>query len=94
MERVWHERMEVDGVAATHDEYEQNRTALLARWWDALVRVRRTGKISPGGYERQVASSYLLLKTGWEPERITPTIEHAHKPVHRGIWIRRSHRFV
>ncbi len=56
------------------DEYEMNKTALLARWWEALERVRKTGKVSPDSRERQIASSYLLLKTGWEPDRITPLI--------------------
>lgn len=68
-----------DGIAEvvedlSRDEYEANRTALLARWWEALERVRRTGKLSRDGRERQIASSYLLLRTGWEPERITPVI--------------------
>ena len=62
----------VEGLS--HEEYEANRTALLARWWEALTRARKTGILDPGGYERQVASSYLLLKTGWEPDRITPVI--------------------
>jgi hypothetical protein len=56
------------------DEYEMNRTALLARWWEALERVRKTEKLSADGLERQIASSYLLLKTGWDPDRITPVI--------------------
>jgi len=58
----------------SQDEYEMNKTALLARWWEALERVRKTGKASPNCPERQIASSYLLLKTGWEPDRITPLI--------------------
>jgi hypothetical protein len=62
----------VEGL--TEDEYEANRRALLARWWEALERVRKTGKVSRNGRERQIASSYLLLRTGWEPERITPLI--------------------
>ena len=56
------------------EEYEANRTALLARWWEALEKVRKTGKVSSDGRERQIASSYLLLKTLWEPERVTPVI--------------------
>jgi hypothetical protein len=62
----------VDGL--TGDEYEANRTTLLARWWEALERTRKTGKVSSSGIERQIASSYLLLLTGWEPDRITPAI--------------------
>lgn len=62
----------VEGL--TLEEYEANRAALLARWWEALQRARKTGKLNPSGYERQVASSYLLLKTRWEPDRITTTV--------------------
>ncbi len=62
----------VEGLS--QDEYDMNKAALLARWWEALERVRKTGKVSPDGLERQIASSYLLLKTGWEPDRITPLI--------------------
>ena len=58
----------------SQEEYEMNKAVLLARWWEALERVRKTGKISPSGLERQIASSYLLLKTGWEPDRITPVV--------------------
>lgn len=62
----------VEGLS--RKEYEANKTALLARWWEVLDRARKTGMLDPGGYERQVASSYVLLKTGWEPDRITPAI--------------------
>ena len=62
----------VEGLS--QGEYEMNKAALLARWWEALERVRKTGKVSPQSLERQIASSYLLLKTGWEPDRITPLI--------------------
>ncbi|MGH7660886.1 MAG: DciA family protein [Vulcanimicrobiaceae bacterium] len=58
----------------TRHEFDANRKVLLARWWEALERVRKTGKVSGTGRERQIASSYLLLRTGWEPERITPVI--------------------
>jgi hypothetical protein len=62
----------VEGL--TPEEYAANRTTLLSRWWEALERVRKTGKLSPNSVERQIASSYLLLATQWEPERITPVI--------------------
>jgi hypothetical protein len=62
----------VEGLS--RDEYESNRAALLARWWETLERVRKTGKVSANHRERQIASSYLLLLTGWEPDRITPVI--------------------
>lgn len=56
------------------EEYETNRSALLARWWETLEGARRTGKLSRDGLERKIASSFLLLQTGWEPERVTPVI--------------------
>ena len=62
----------VEGL--TREEYAANRTTLLARWWEALERVRKTGKVSASAIERQIASSYLLLATEWEPERITSVI--------------------
>ena len=62
----------VEGL--TRQEYAANRTTLLARWWEALERVRKTGKVSTNSIERQIASSYLLLATQWEPERITPVV--------------------
>jgi hypothetical protein len=62
----------VEGL--TPEEYAANRTTLLSRWWEALERIRKTGKLSPNSVERQIASSYLLLATQWEPERITPVI--------------------
>ena len=58
----------------TREEYEANRTTLLARWWEILERARKTGKLSSDGLERQIASSYLLLLTEWAPERITPAV--------------------
>ena len=69
----WHGTAEL-APGLTHEEYETNRKALLARWWDTLERGRRTGSLRPGGNEARTASSYLLLKTGWAPERITPAI--------------------
>jgi hypothetical protein len=56
----------------TLDEYETIRRELLARWWSLLNRARLTRRA--GCRERLVASSYLLLQTGWEPDRITPAI--------------------
>ncbi|MBV8601999.1 MAG: DUF721 domain-containing protein [Candidatus Eremiobacteraeota bacterium] len=58
----------------TRREYEANRGVLLGRWWETLQRAATAGKLGSDGYERQIASSYLLLRTGWEPERITPAI--------------------
>ena len=62
----------VEGL--TLDEYEATRRELLARWWQTLARARATKRLDRSGRERLVASSYLLLQTGWEPDRITPAI--------------------
>jgi hypothetical protein len=68
-----------DGTAAliealTIEEYERNRHALLERWWMLLLRTKADGRVSPDGRERKIASSYVLLKTGWAPQRITPAV--------------------
>ena len=65
----------VDGL--TLAEYEVTRHRLLARWWDVLARARAARRLDPGGRERLIASSYLLLHTGWEPDRITPVVARA-----------------
>jgi hypothetical protein len=56
------------------DEYESIRRRLLQRWWDRLRRVHLSGTLSRDGAERLVASSYVLLKSGLAPERLTPAI--------------------
>lgn len=58
----------VEGL--TREEYDRIRRRLLARWWDVLRRAVRDGKLSSDGRERLVASSYVLLKSGIDPERI------------------------
>jgi hypothetical protein len=55
-------------------EYERVRGKLLARWWDALTQLRRSGRTRVRSHERDVASSYVLLKTGLDPERIAPAV--------------------
>lgn len=55
-------------------EYETVRTRLLSRWWDALSRVRRSGRRTMTPRERLIASSYVLLKSGVDPERIAPAV--------------------
>lgn len=62
----------VDGLTQT--EYETIRTRLLSRWWDALTRVRRSGRRTMTSRERLIASSYVLLKSGLDPERIAPAV--------------------
>lgn len=53
-------------------EYERWRRALLARWWEILQRARLCKRAS--AIERLVASSYLILHSALEPDRITPAI--------------------
>jgi len=68
-----------DGIAdlvngLTSAEYEGVRARLLSRWWDALSRVRRSGRRTMTPRERLIASSYVLLKSGVDPERIAPAV--------------------
>jgi hypothetical protein len=60
--------------ALTVEEYERIRHALLQRWWALLLRAKADGRVSADGRERQIASSYVLLQTRWEPQRITPAV--------------------
>jgi hypothetical protein len=54
------------------DEYDRLRRALLARWWETLVVAERSKRATP--HERRIASSYVLLQSGLDPERITPAV--------------------
>ena len=56
----------------THEEYEEIRRRVLARWWETLSRARGARKLSRDGHERLVASSFVILKSGLAPERIGP----------------------
>lgn len=63
------------GVAAlveglTSHEYEAIRARLLARWWEILVRARASKRLSRDRREALIASSYVILKSSLEPERI------------------------
>jgi hypothetical protein len=58
----------------TRHEYESVRGKLLARWWDSLTQLRRSGRKRVSRRERDVASSYVLLKTELDPERIAPAV--------------------
>lgn len=60
----------VDGLQ--RDEYDAIRAKLLARWWSRLEGARRSGKLSADLRERLVASSYVIVKSGLEPEEIAP----------------------
>ncbi|HUY41730.1 MAG TPA: DUF721 domain-containing protein [Candidatus Dormibacteraeota bacterium] len=65
----------VDGLG--RDEYETIRARLLARWWETLARAARAKRLSRDRRERLVASSYVIVKSGLEPERIAPETMHA-----------------
>jgi predicted nucleic acid-binding Zn ribbon protein len=61
-------------TALSVEEYERIRRALLERWWTLLTHAKTSGRLSADGRERKVASSYVVLQTGWEPQRITPAV--------------------
>ncbi|HEV2261166.1 MAG TPA: DUF721 domain-containing protein [Candidatus Rubrimentiphilum sp.] len=58
----------------SRNEYDSVRSKLLARWWDLLTQLRASGRARVTKYERDVASSYVLLKTELDPERIAPPV--------------------
>lgn len=62
----------VEGL--TPAEYEAVRLRLLRRWKDVLERVRRTGGAHLTTRDRMIASSYVLLKSELDPERIAPAV--------------------
>lgn len=58
----------------TRREYNRVRRQLLARWWDVLTQLRRSGRTRASTREREIASSYVLLKSELDPERIGPEV--------------------
>jgi hypothetical protein len=62
----------VEGL--TREQYEAIRLRLLRRWKDVLDRVRRTGRAQITTRDRMIASSYVLLKSELDPERIAPAV--------------------
>jgi len=54
--------------------YEAVRLALLRRWKDTLERIRREPRRRPSTRERSIASSYVLLKTELDPDKIAPVV--------------------
>jgi hypothetical protein len=62
----------VDGI--DRGQYESIRVALLRRWRDGLDRLARSPQVRVTARDRSIASSYVLLKSGLEPERISPAI--------------------
>lgn len=66
------------GIAALVDdlhlhEYHRIRTQLLRRWRDVLLRLARSAGV-PAIRDRMIASSYVLLKSELDPERIAPVV--------------------
>ena len=55
-------------------DYGAIRLQLLRRWKDVLERVRRTGGAQLTTRDRMIASSYVLLKSELDPERIAPAV--------------------
>jgi len=58
----------------SEQEYNAVRKRLLARWWETLTRLRRSGRTFAHTRERLIASSFVLLKSGLDPERIAPAV--------------------
>lgn len=55
-------------------EYESIRHRVLARWWETLSRASRAKRVTATNRERLIASSYVILKSGLDPERISPAV--------------------
>lgn len=58
----------------SRQEYEAVRMALLRRWKDTLERIRRSVRPRVTTRERSIASSYVLLKSELEPDKIAPAV--------------------
>lgn len=58
----------------TPHEYRLIRLQVLRRWKDALERVRRSGGRGLTTRDRMIASSYVLLESELDPERIAPAV--------------------
>ncbi|HVA37568.1 MAG TPA: DUF721 domain-containing protein [Candidatus Dormibacteraeota bacterium] len=68
--------------------YARVRARTLERWWRMLEQLRRRGQPSRDGRERKVAQSYVALKSGLAPERLTPVIvrEILGDQIHELLW--------
>ncbi len=62
----------VDGL--TERDYGVVRLKLLRRWWETLLKAQRAGRLSPDRRERLIASSYVILRSGLDPEHIVPPV--------------------
>jgi hypothetical protein len=57
----------------SEDDYETWRRALLARWWEAMRRLMWS-KRPALPLERRIASSYVLLQSRLEPDRMSRAV--------------------
>jgi len=69
-------QLDYDGMAALvpgldFKTFKHVRAQLLERWWRMLQRARLRKAVSRDGRERKVALSYVVLKSGIAPERLT-----------------------
>jgi Dna[CI] antecedent, DciA len=55
-------------------QYEAVRLTLLRRWKDTLERIRRSARPRVTMRDRSIASSYVLLKSELEPDKIAPAV--------------------
>jgi Dna[CI] antecedent, DciA len=55
-------------------EYDAVRLTLLRRWKDTLERIRRSARPRITMRDRSIASSYVLLKSQLEPDKIAPAV--------------------
>lgn len=58
----------------TRGQFEAIRLALLRRWKDSLERIRRSVRPRITMRDRSIASSYVLLKSELEPDKIAPAV--------------------
>jgi len=58
----------------TPQQYGAVRLMLLRRWRDTLERIRRSARPRVSTRDRSIASSYVLLKSELEPDRIAPAV--------------------
>jgi hypothetical protein len=58
----------------TPQQYEAVRVALLRRWKDTLERIRRSARPRVTMRDRSIASSYVLLKSELDPDKIAPAV--------------------
>lgn len=58
----------------SRQEYEAVRGVLLRRWKDTLERIRRSVRPRVTTRDRSIASSYVLLKSELDPDKLAPAV--------------------